>query len=214
MAFLTRRFAPPTLINSDGDSLEICTAALTTSNAVVMAAALDRTYERVPEADPPTWLHERTTGGMDLLNASITLEDWDLTVSTTSGRRMDDVLATIRRLDPLVDLIADERHPMPTTREAERYLAARPTTGSPFVKPDAESPEIQQAMADYIAKYEQEWLDLPIPALAGVTPREAADDPTRRDDLRRLLDSFDTGEDSPVMMSAGRLRVALGLEPA
>ena len=159
-------------------------------------------------------MHERTTDRRNLLDASIALEGRDLTVTTTSGRRMDDVLATIRRLDPQVELIADERLPIPTTREAERYTAARPTTGSPFIEPEAQSSEIQQAMADHIAKYEEEWLDLPIPALAGVTPREAADDPTRRDDLRRLLDSFDTGDDSPVMMSAGRLRVALGLEPA
>jgi hypothetical protein len=59
--------------------------------------------------------------------------------------------------------------------------------------------------------YEQSWLDESIPALGGVTPREAADDPTRRDDLVRLLDSFpDAGED-PGQRSVTRLRVALGL---
>lgn len=44
-------------------------------------------------------------------------------------------------------------------------------------------------MAAYIENYEQEWLDLPVPALSGLTPRQAADDPTRRDDLVRLLAS-------------------------
>ncbi|WP_328993247.1 hypothetical protein OG394_02950 [Kribbella sp. NBC_01245] len=33
-------------------------------------------------------------------------------------------------------------------------------------------------------------LDESIPALAGATPRQAAGDPTRRDDLIKLLDSF------------------------
>ncbi len=66
-------------------------------------------------------------------------------------------------------------------------------------------------MAAYMQNYEQEWLDLPVPALSGLTPRQAADDPTRRDDLVRLLASFGDG-DGPTEMSARRLRAALGLE--
>jgi hypothetical protein len=58
--------------------------------------------------------------------------------------------------------------------------------------------------------YEEQWLDLPIPALAGRTPREAADDPTRRDDLVRLLASLPKTDD-PTAMSAAPLRTALGL---
>ena len=59
--------------------------------------------------------------------------------------------------------------------------------------------------------YETQWLDMAIPALHGLTPREAAEDPTRRDDLVRLLASFDDGEESPLTMSPRRLRAALGL---
>ncbi|CAN5607187.1 hypothetical protein BH09ACT7_BH09ACT7_60480 [soil metagenome] len=59
-------------------------------------------------------------------------------------------------------------------------------------------------------KYEQAWLDEPIPALAGHTPRQCANDPTRRDDLIRLLDSFPQDTDQPGM-SPTRLRAALGL---
>ena len=35
------------------------------------------------------------------------------------------------------------------------------------------------------------WLDDKIPALDGLTPRQAAADPTRREQLERLLDEFD-----------------------
>jgi hypothetical protein len=38
--------------------------------------------------------------------------------------------------------------------------------------------------------------------------REAAEDPTRREDLASLLASFDDGEDSPMAMSPRRLRAA------
>ena len=43
------------------------------------------------------------------------------------------------------------------------------------------------------------------------TPRQAADDPTRRGDLIKLLDTFPAGEATRGGMDAERLRVALGL---
>ena len=72
---------------------------------------------------------------------------------------------------------------------------------------------VKAAMATCMQNDEQEWLDLPVLALNGLTPRQAADDPTRREDLVRLLASFGDG-DGPTEMSARRLRAALGLEPA
>jgi hypothetical protein len=46
--------------------------------------------------------------------------------------------------------------------------------------------------------------------LENLTPRQAADDPTRRDDLLQLLASFPETDD-PLTMSPNRLRDALGL---
>ena len=48
--------------------------------------------------------------------------------------------------------------------------------------------------------------------LNGHTSRDAADDPTRRGDLVRLLDSFPADDGTPGRMSTDRLRSALGLE--
>jgi hypothetical protein len=50
-----------------------------------------------------------------------------------------------------------------------------------------------------------------LPALAGLTPRQAAEDPTRREDLMRLLNSFEEVPVSPGTMSPARLREALRL---
>jgi hypothetical protein len=44
---------------------------------------------------------------------------------------------------------------------------------------------------EFVRDYETKWLDEPILALDGHTPRQAADDPTRRGDLIKLLDSPD-----------------------
>jgi hypothetical protein len=61
-----------------------------------------------------------------------------------------------------------------------------------------EQPEITPEIAAQIrAQLEQRWLADSIPALGGLTPRQAADDPTRRDDLQRLLESFITDYEQP-----------------
>jgi len=65
---------------------------------------------------------------------------------------------------------------------------------------------------EFIREYEVKWLDEHIPALDGHTPRQAVDDPTRRGDLIKLLDSFPADDGTPGHMSAQRLRSALGLE--
>jgi hypothetical protein len=51
-------------------------------------------------------------------------------------------------------------------------------------------PEVQEAMLAFVEEREQRWCEEPVPALGGVTPLEAAADPTRRDELERLIASF------------------------
>jgi len=60
---------------------------------------------------------------------------------------------------------------------------------------------------------EQRWCDEPVPALDGLRPRDAVDDPTRRADVARLIASFP--EIDPASGAFGlrpdRLRELLGL---
>jgi hypothetical protein len=60
---------------------------------------------------------------------------------------------------------------------------------------------------------EEKWIDEPVPALAGLTPRQAAGDPTRREDLIALLHDFDRRNPprGSVTFDTGRLRSLLGL---
>jgi hypothetical protein len=66
--------------------------------------------------------------------------------------------------------------------------------------------EVQEQM-------EQRWCDEPVPALDGLRPRDAVDDPTRRADVARLIASFP--EIDPTTGAFGlrpdRLRELLGL---
>jgi hypothetical protein len=69
-------------------------------------------------------------------------------------------------------------------------------------------------LEDTIRRKEESWLDEQIPALGGLTPRQAVSDPTRREDLITLLNEFDRTEDLPpqtLSFDASRLRKALGL---
>ena len=66
-------------------------------------------------------------------------------------------------------------------------------------------------LADFARQHEARWLDESIPALHGRTPREAAADPVGRYELEQLLRTFDDDDGQPGMMSAIRLRRALGI---
>jgi hypothetical protein len=63
-------------------------------------------------------------------------------------------------------------------------------------------------------QFEQRWLDESVPALGGSTPRQAAADPTRREDLIALLRSFDRMPAPPgaITMRPDVLRRHLGIE--
>ncbi len=77
----------------------------------------------------------------------------------------------------------------------------------------AEGPELPAEVVDEIAeKMEGWWLEESVPALGGVTPREAAADPTRREDLEALLRQFERSEGPNTPMRASSLRRKLGLD--
>lgn len=73
------------------------------------------------------------------------------------------------------------------------------------------------AMEQMRDRYEERWCDEVVPALGGVTPREAAADPTRRESVERLISSFEEMPDPAgglgPMMRPARLRELLDLTP-
>ena len=70
-------------------------------------------------------------------------------------------------------------------------------------------------MKKFIADQELKWCDEEIPALGGITPRQAAQDPTRRESLDRLLLSYERDSDEEdeelIMQYPPRLRKLLGI---
>jgi hypothetical protein len=73
-------------------------------------------------------------------------------------------------------------------------------------------PEMARAVESLIRHKEDAWLDESPPALGGLTPRQAASDPTRREDLESLLVEFEGLDDSGMIgFDVSRLRDRLGL---
>ena len=191
---LSRRFAPATLTNTEGEPLVICEATVRVDDADGLAAALDETYDRVDGEEPPRWHEHVNTRGMPHIRAVLVRDGDALRVETNSAERMDRVVATLIRLDPTMRVLDDFRRPIRDAREAAE-LAAQLPAGENALDPDA--PEVATMLDEFIREYEAKWLDEPIPALDGHTPRQAADDPTRRGDLIKLLDSFPADDGAP-----------------
>lgn len=212
VAFLSRRFAPPLLHNTEGESLVMCDTTLRVGDPAGLAEALNDAYDRDDDEPDSTlvWFEHVITHGMQRIRAHLELRGDELHVHANSETRFERVLATIRALDPSVSVLDESREPAGDVRAVQRVAARSPARPATFLDPAAD-PAIAAALDEMARNYEAAWLDEPIPALAGHTPRECTDDPTRRPDLIRLLDSFPQDTDAPGTMSPTRLRAALGL---
>ena len=213
VAALSRRFAPPVLHNTEGEPLLICDVRLRVDDPAKLAAALDDTYER--EDDRPDgalmWFEYVITDGAQRIRAHLELGGDELHVHANSAARLERVLATVRALSPSAAVLSDTRQPADDLRAVQELAGRSVATPADLLDP-ATDPAIAAVLDDMVRNYEAAWLDEPIPALAGHTPRECADDPTRRSDLIRLLESFPQGTGQPGTMSPARLRAALGLD--
>jgi hypothetical protein len=211
VAALSRRFAPPVLQNTEGEPLMMCEAGLRVEDPAAVASALDDTYERAEDQPDGAlvWFEHVATDGMQRIRAHLELNGNALDIRANSVARFERVLATVQSLDPSATVVSETREPA-----GDRRAIGQLAQGNPLTRPldTAIEPDIAAALDEMVRDYEAAWLDESIPALAGRTPRQCADDPTRRPDLIRLLESFPHDDTRPGTMSPSRLRAALGLD--
>jgi SEC-C motif len=183
LEWVAGREAGPRLVSAEGDDLTLCTTVLTLPDGG--AGALDAAFSRVDDG----WVW---SDGPRVL-ASMVLREDRLVATTLTERRMDDLLELL----PGCTVVSE-------TREPPDFDA--PPSGAPAPLDPAVLDEVQEQM-------EQRWCDEPVPALDGLRPRDAVDDPTRRADVARLIASFP--EIDPASGAFGlrpaRLRELLGL---
>lgn len=211
VAALSRRFAPAVLQNTEGEWLMNCDATLRVEDPAALTRALDGAYHRAEDQPDGAlvWFEYVVTDEMQRIRAHLELRGNQLEVHANSAARFERVLAAIRSLDPSAIVVSETREPAGDLRAIQQ----RPGRGQPGQLLDpASDPAIAAALDEMVRKHETAWLDESIPALSGRTPRECADDPTRRPDLIRLLESFPQDDRQPGTMSPSRLRAALGLD--
>ncbi len=104
--------------------------------------------------------------------------------------------------------------PMLTTIDGEPFVASEVDTGAPaelaLPPAAAHDPAVIEHLQD---RFERRWCEEEVPALDGYTPRAAVADPTRRDDVVRLIASFPEIDTSTGTfgLRPHRLRELLGL---
>ncbi|WP_147262035.1 SEC-C domain-containing protein [Blastococcus sp. TF02A-26] len=196
---------PPTLTTRDGDPLADCRAELRVPDLRAARSALNERYESDGDGWVSLFASEDDPEGVERsVRAWVQLNGDTLSVHTMSESRLDAVLADLRAALPDLQLLSEQRQPLRQSDSPSSNFSAAAT--SPAQVP-------AEALLELLDRHERRWCDEQVPALGGLTPRQAAADPTRRDELARLIAGFP--EIDPASGAFGlrpaRLRQLLGL---
>jgi hypothetical protein len=208
---------PPVLYTREGEPMVECELVVDVADEDATRAFLDATYEVEDESRTGSWVEMFPLNQDEkILRARLRLAGTRLRVSTTSEARADRVLATLGTAHLGARVVSDRRRPMDMAsviRRAELERALAPEGGGLIPGPAEGSPEVAAFLEEMRNRFEERWCDEPVPALGGITPRQAADDPSRREALVRLIDSFEHAGGPPeaITMRPDRLRELLGL---
>ena len=193
-------FARPHIVNTEHEEIVLCRAVLrlSTGSWPDVFLKLDETFGVSPDHH---WSETVEVNGESKVRSFLSLEEDSIVLISNSLERFT------RTLERLANDVPElEVH----TREVP-YIHDTETTP---VLPPTPHPALAAALAEFVAAKEIEWLDQPVPALSGLTPREAAGDPTRREDLVALLNEFNRRGPAPAgaaTFNVDRLRRELGL---
>ena len=205
LVWLAAKERPPRMTTREGEDMRVCRVVLEVPDPELDRVVLDRLYD--PHgADQWTEHHELATGE-SILRATIELEGNRVSVETLSEPRVERVLATLLAEIAGARVVSDDRREFDPTD---------PPRGPRQPAMSLEDPAVREMFGKFIAERERSWCDEPIPALGGLTPRQAAADPAGREGLERLLLEYgshvDPADDPEVVpQHPERLRRLLGI---
>lgn len=224
----------PTLVNTDGDPIELTT--LTYELAVTAADAIERLRplatlrgdvhiadEVSDEAGASTaavltWIKAGNRKHKDWDNTTLgtlRLDGRRLFVEVNSARRRDRIAREIaKRFGKAAVLVETKVTDLAQELEARRERGGEADEAMRSAAPeDARSPELEVIEAELVQKHWDAWVDTKVPALGNRTPRQASRTERGRERLEALLADFARrAERSPGMTpDVGELRRKLGL---
>jgi hypothetical protein len=191
--------APPQLRTMESEPVVFCKATYRVNDAISASAALGEVLETDDGREFTEYTEVR---GERYVRGWIRIDADELVVETNSVERLERLEQVVESAVPGAQFVDETRTPL------EQALAEHRPGEVELPEP---TPEMLALLEQKIVEYERRWVDESIPALGGLTPRQALDDPTRRGDLLTLLREFD---ERPGMMNPARLRELLGLERA
>lgn len=200
---IARAFAPPEMFTMEGEPVVLCEARYRLDDPTA-AGGLDAVLDR--DADD-RWSESVEVDGRAWVRGTVALTGGELVVSANSEERFRRLRQAVEGAVPELVVLGETMTP------ATEALAARGTRLPGIDR--SPPPEIADALAEFVRQQEQRWLDEEVPALGGLTPRQAAADPVAREQLIALLHDFDR-LDPPAggaTFDTARLRAALGLGP-
>ncbi len=205
--------APPRLATTAGDPLETITQVYAVPDVAAAGVALAAHLEEVDDGRLAAF-EERD--GQRWLRGSVALDvpPGHLTVSTLSAHRAAWFNDLVDAEVVGAELVDEERIP---ADDIDARIGPGPfddgsdSGAGAGLDLDAMDPQQRAVLEDqldaFMAEHEDRWLETSIPALGGATPREAAQDPTRRADLDTLLkemENLEAGWTSPGRPMDGR----------
>ena len=171
---------PPTIATPEGDPLVLTKVVFDVADADAARRILaehpdldahdDGTFSWSEEAE----LYRRTLGSLAMRGGRLTLE----TMSEERGARGRQ----------LIERLLGERVRYRATRVEDAMAAGRRAPPTKGRRSDALPPEVEaKVLGEFYDRYYRQWLDQPLPALGGRTPRHAARLKTGRPKLVALL---------------------------
>jgi hypothetical protein len=175
--------APPQLVNFEGEPTVLCTATYRVADGEDAWAGLGE----VLDVDEDRVVERTETDGREVVRGWIRRDPELFVIEANSEARLARLQAMLLEVAPDAELV-DEQRVLPSDVLAG---AAYADVSAAVTGDEDPPPELVAFLDQHMAEQERRWVDESIPALGGLTPRQAADDPTRRADLQRLLDEFD-----------------------
>jgi hypothetical protein len=127
-------------------------------------------------------------------------------IEASSLERLRELQALVVEAAPQARLITESTVPM------DKAIAGQPPASLPRLSENVSRDEIEQVTRTFMVQQEQQWIGKNIPALGGLSPRQAVErGGAVLDALGALLDDFDWSARSPADMSGQRIRMLLGL---
>jgi hypothetical protein len=210
---------PPTLTNTDGDLFTL------TTDDFAITAPREEIIDRLAsiEGAAQSEIENGDTVFVFTKAGNATHADWDntvigravvggdhLRVETNSRRRADTLRARLEA--SLGGMIRHRLRQESNTEDLMKHAAQRSPT--PHAAP-APSPEASAVLREFRDKHMHGWIDESIPALGGLTPRDAARFPRKRPALELLLKDIERHESllpQDQQIDLSWIRPALGLE--